>query len=163
MVSNFVKVLQLVKATVSNPAFPTLLKELYKEPFVKKPKNIISGFNKSGLCPLDKERAPKPKIKPSSTLIPVNSSTPKQDENNVEFSITNDTPRLNTAVDNFINSSNFFVNTPPVGPVTPWKALRRAILAAIQSTQSNLTASALQSAKKEKETSPTRTHRSFYI
>ena len=125
---------------MSNPAFPTLLKELYKEPFVKKPKNIISGFNKS-----------------------VNSSTPKQDENNVEFSITNDTPRLNTAVDNFINSSNFFVNTPPVGPVTPRKALRRAILAAIQSTQSNLTASALQSAKKEKETSPTRTQRSFYI
>ena len=125
---------------MSNPAFPTLLKELYKEPFVKKLKNIISGFNKS-----------------------VNSSTPKQDENNVEFSITNDTPRLNTAVDNFINSSNFFVNTPPVGPVTPRKALRRAILAAIQSTQSNLTASALQSAKKEKETSPTRTHRSFYI
>ena len=56
---------------VSKPAFLALLKELYKEAFVKKPNNIISFFNKSGLCRLDKERVPKSKIKPSSTLIPV--------------------------------------------------------------------------------------------
>ena len=90
-----------------------------------------SGFNKSGLCPLDKERVPKSKIKPSSTFIPVNSSTPTQDENNVEFNITNDTPRLNTAADNSINSSNSIVNTPPARPKTLRKALRRAILVAI--------------------------------
>ena len=34
--------------TVSKPVFPTLLKELYKEAFVKKPNNI-SVFNKSAL------------------------------------------------------------------------------------------------------------------
>ena len=124
--------------TVSKPAFPTLLKELYKETSVKKPNNTISGFKKSGLCPLDKERVPKSKIKPSSTLIPVNNSTPTQDENNVEFNIT-DTPRSNTAADNSINSSNSIVNTPPVRPVTPRKALR-----------TNLTASTLQNAKKRK-------------
>ena len=131
---------------MSKPAFPTLLKKLNKEAFVKKPNNIISGFNKSDLCPLDKERVPKSKIKPLSTLIPVNSSIPTQDENNVRFNITNDTPRSNTAADNSINSCNSIVNTLLVGPVTPRKALRRAILAAIQPTQSNLTASALQNA-----------------
>ena len=130
--------------TVSKPAFPTLLKELYKEAFVEKPNNIISGFNKSDLCPLDKERVPK--SKPLSTLIPVNSSIPTQDENNVRFNITNDTPRSNTAADNSINSCNSIVNTLLVGPVTPRKALHRAILAAIQPTQNNLTASALQNA-----------------
>ena len=124
--------------TVSKPAFPTLLKELYKEISVKKPNNTISGFKKSGLCPLDKERVPKSKIKPSSTLIPVKNSTPTQDENNVEFNIT-DTPRSNTAADNSINSSNSIVNTPPVRPVTPRKALR-----------TNLAASTLQNAKKRK-------------
>ena len=152
MVSNFVKVLQLAKATNSVKAsIPNSFEGALQRSFCKETYNIISGFNKSSLCLLDKDRAPKTKIKPSSTLIPVNSSTPKQDENNVEFSITNDTPRLNTIVDNSINSSNFFVNTPPVGPVTPRKALRRAILAAFQSTQSNLTASALQSAKKRRK------------
>ena len=135
---------------MSKPAFPTLLKKLYKEAFAKKPNNIF-GFNKSGLCPLDKERVPKSKIKPSSAMIPVNSSTPTQNENNVEFNIANDTPRSNTAADNSINSSNSIVNTPPVGPVTPRKALCRAILAAVQPTQSNLTASALQNAKKRRK------------
>ena len=137
--------------TVSKPAFPTLLKELYKETSVKKPNNTISGFKKSGLCPLDKERVPKSKIKPSSAMIPVNSSTPTQNENNVEFNIASDTPRSNAAADNSINSSNSIVNTPPVGPVTPRKALCRAILAAVQPTQSNLTASALQNAKKRRK------------
>ena len=47
-----------------------------KEAFVKKPNNIPAGFNKAGLCPLDKERVPKSKIRPSSTLIPVSTSTP---------------------------------------------------------------------------------------
>ena len=136
---------------MSKPVFPTLLKELYKEAFVKKSNNIISVFNKSGLCPLDKEKVPKSKIKPSSTLIPVNSSTPTQNENNVEFNITNDTSRSNTATDNSINYSNFIVNTPPVEPVTPREALRRAIPAAIQSTQSNLTSSVLQNAKKTRK------------
>ena len=163
MVSNFAKVLQEVKEqTVSKPAFPTLLKELYKETSVKKPNNTISGFKKSGLCLLDKERVPKSRIKPSSTLIPVNNSTPTQDENNVEFNIT-DTPRSNTAVDNSVNSSNSIVNTPPVGPVTPRKAFCRAILAAIQPTQSNLIASALQNAKKQKETNVMGTWRSFNL
>ena len=124
--------------TVSKPAFPTLLKKLYKETFAKKPNNIF-GFNKSGLCPLDKERVPKSKIKPSSAMIPVNSSTPTQNENNVEFNIASDTPRSNAAADNSINSSNSIVNTPPVRPVTPRKALR-----------TNLTASTLQNAKKRK-------------
>ena len=78
------------------------------------------------LCQLDKERVPKSKIKPSSTLIPVNSSAPTQDESNVKFNITNDTPRSNTAADNSI------ANTPPVWPVTPRKALHRAVLAVIQ-------------------------------
>ena len=147
MVSNFAKVLQGVKATVSKPAFPTLLKKLYKEAFVKKPNSIMSDFNKSGLCPLDKGRVPKSKINPSLTLIPVNSSTPTQDENNVQFNFT-DTPRSNTAAGNSINS---IVNTPPVGPVTPRKALCRAILAAVQPTKSNLIASSLQNAKKRKK------------
>ena len=125
--------------TVSKPAFPTLLKELYKETSVKKPNNTISGFKKSGLCPLDKERVPKSKIKPSSAMIPVNSSTPTQNESNVEFNIASDTPRSNAAANNSINSSNSIVNTPPVRPVTPRKALR-----------TNLTASTLQNAKKRK-------------
>ena len=163
LVSNFANVLQELKEqTVSKPAFPTLLKELYKETSVKKPNNTISGFKKSGLCLLDKERVPKSRIKPSSTLIPVNNSTPTQDENNVEFNIT-DTPRSNTAVDNSINSSNSIVNTPPVGPVTPRKAFCGAILAAIQPTQSNLIASALQNAKKQKETNVMGTWRSFNL
>ena len=136
---------------MSKPAFPTLLKELCKEAFVKKPNNIVSCFNKSSLYPLDKEGVPKSKIKPSSTLIPTNSSTLTQDENNAEFNITIDTPRSNTAADNSIKSSNFIVNTPQVGPVTPRKALCRAILAAVQPTQSNLTASALQNAKKRRK------------
>ena len=53
------------------------------------------------------------------------------------------------AADNSIKSSNIIVNTPSVGPVTPRKALCRAILAAVQPTQSNLTASALQNAEAE--------------
>ena len=88
---------------------------------------------------------PKSNIKPSSTLISVNSSTPTQDESNVEFNITKDTPRSNNAADNSI------ANTPPVGSITPKKALCRAILAAIQPTQSNLTASVLQNAKKRRK------------
>ena len=52
------------------------------------------------------------------------------------------------AADNSIKSSNI-VNTPSVGPVTPRKALCRAILAAVQPTQNNLTASALQNAEAE--------------
>ena len=40
-----------VKASISN-----FSKGAFKEAFVKKPNNIISGFNKSGLCPQDKER-----------------------------------------------------------------------------------------------------------
>ena len=88
---------------------------------------------------------PKSNIKPSSTLISVNSSTPTQDESNVEFNITKDTPRSNNAADNSI------ANTPPVGSITPKKALCRAIFAAIQPTQSNLTASVLQNAKKRRK------------
>ena len=94
---------------------------------------------------------PKSKIEPSSTLTHVKRSTPTQNENNIEFNITNDTLRSNTATDNSINYSNFTVNTPPVEPVTPREALCRAISAAIQSTQSNLTSSVLQNAKKRRK------------
>ena len=94
---------------------------------------------------------PKSKIEPSSTLTHVKSSTPTQNENNIEFNITNDTLRSNTATDNSINYSNFTVNTPPVEPATPREALCRAISAAIQSTQSNLTSSVLQNAKKRRK------------
>ena len=88
---------------------------------------------------------PKSKIKSSSTLIPVKSSTLTQDESNIEFNITNDTPRSKTVADNSI------AKTPSVGPVTPKKALHRAILATIWPKKSNLTKSALQNAKKRRE------------
>ena len=53
----------------SKPAFPTLLKELYKEAFIKN-LTTLSGFNKYGLCPLDKQRVPKFKIKPLINIDP---------------------------------------------------------------------------------------------
>ena len=51
------------------PAFPTLLKELYKEAFIKN-LTTLSGFNKYGSCPLDKQRVPKFKIKPLINIDP---------------------------------------------------------------------------------------------
>ena len=111
---------------MTKPAFPTLLKELYKEAFVKKPNNITAGFNKAGLCPLDKERVPKSRIKPSSTLIPVSTSTQTREENGVQLNITNDTTRL---------TDNSTATTPVVEPVTPRKVLCKAIIAEIKPTE----------------------------
>ena len=55
---------------MQKPAFPRLLKLLFGNAFVGKPENIMSGFRKCGLYPVNKEAVPKAKLLPLTTLIP---------------------------------------------------------------------------------------------
>ena len=60
--------------TVSKPAIPSGLKCLFDKGFVSKPDNLISGFRKHELFPVNKDAVPKSKLLSSSMFLPKPSS-----------------------------------------------------------------------------------------
>ena len=109
--------------TVQKPSFPRLLKVLFEKAFVSRPQNLISGFRKTRLYPLNPKAVPEAKLVPSTLLQP--RSPAADDDSSPDVSIMEES-------------------------VSPHKALREAIKDAVCPRSSDSTNQALSNASRKR-------------
>ena len=142
--------------TVTKPAFPALLNTLYCTSFIGKPGNLVAGFKKAGLCPLNKDAVPSTKLVPSFTLShksDANESVINESDVNVQSCAASTSSEPSFSIIPISECTPKAKSTPSrlVSNLSPKRAMRAAILAAIQPPQSGATSSALQNAARKRK------------